>query len=60
MTALGGHSAEHIATVWYVAAGFGVAAIAALVVIYRRALARRELEEAERVIEDAFREDAAR
>ena len=60
MTALGGHSAEHIAAVWLVAAAFGVAALGGLVVIYRRAAARRELEEAERVIEDAFREDAAR
>lgn len=60
MTALGGHSAEHIRAVWLVAAAFGVAALAALVVIYRRAAARRELEEAERVIEDAFRDEAGR
>jgi hypothetical protein len=60
MTALGGHSAEHIAAVWLVATGFGVAAITALVVIYRRAAARRELEDAERVLEDAFREEAER
>jgi hypothetical protein len=60
MTALGGHSAEHIRGVWLVAAAFGVAALAALVVIYRRAAARRELEEAERVIEDAFRDEAGR
>jgi hypothetical protein len=60
MTGLGGHSAEHIATVWYVAAGFGVAALAALVVLYRRAAAHRELEDAERVIEEAFRDDAQR
>jgi hypothetical protein len=60
MTALGGHSAEHIATVWLVAAAFGVAAIGVLVVIYRRAAAHRELEDAERVLEDAFREDAKR
>jgi NADH:ubiquinone oxidoreductase subunit K len=60
MTALGGHSAEHIAAVWLVAAAAGVVALGVLIVIYRRAAARRELEEAERVIEDAFREDAAR
>ncbi len=60
MTALGGHSAEHIQAVWLVAAAFGVAALAALIVIYRRAAARRELEEAERMIEDAFRDDARR
>lgn len=60
MTGLGGHSADHLAAVWLVAAALGVAAIAALVVIYRRAAARRALEEAERVIEDAFREDAGR
>jgi hypothetical protein len=46
--------------VWLVAAAFGVAALAVLVVIYRRAASRRELEEAERVIEDAFRDDAGR
>jgi hypothetical protein len=57
MTALGGHSAEHIATVWYIAAGFGVAAIAALIVLYRRAAAHRELEDAERAIEEAFRDE---
>jgi hypothetical protein len=44
----------------YVAAGFGVAALAALVVLYRRAAAHRELEDAERVIEEAFRDDAQR
>jgi hypothetical protein len=60
MTALGGHSAEHIATVWLVAAALGIAAIGVLVVIYRRAAAHRALEEAERVLEDAFREDSAR
>jgi len=60
MTGLGGHSAEHIAMVWYVAAGFGVAAIAALILLYRRAAAHRELEDAERVLEEAFRDDAPR
>lgn len=60
MTALGGHSAEHIRAVWFVAAAFGVAALAVLVVIYRRAASHRELEEAERVIEAAFRDDAGR
>jgi len=60
MTALGGHSAEHIQAVWLVAAAFGVAALAVLVVIYRRAASHRELEDAERVIEDAFRDDAGR
>ena len=60
MTALGGHSAEHIRAVWLVAAAFGLAALAVLVVIYRRAASRRELEHAEQVIEDAFRDDAGR
>jgi len=60
MTALGGHSAEHIRAVWLVAAAFGLAALAVLVVIYRRAASCRELEDAEQVIEDAFRDDAGR
>lgn len=60
MTGLGGHTADHLAAVWLVAAAFGIAAIVALVVIYRRAAAHRALEEAERVIEDAYREDAGR
>ena len=60
MMALGGQSAEHLRAVWLVAAAFGVAALAVLVVIYRRAASHRELEDAERVIEDAFRDDAGR
>jgi hypothetical protein len=60
MTGLAGHTADHLAAVWLVAAAFGVAAIAALVVIYRRAAAHRALEDAERVLEDAFREDRER
>jgi hypothetical protein len=44
------------AGVWWVSVGFGVAAIVALAVLYRRASAARELEEAERVLADAYRE----
>jgi hypothetical protein len=57
MTELGGHSADHIAAVWWVAAGIGCAAIVALILIYRRAAAQRELEEAERVLDEAYRDD---
>jgi hypothetical protein len=44
------------ASVWWVSVGFGVAAIIVLAVMYRRATAARELEEAERVLADAYRE----
>jgi hypothetical protein len=47
---LGGHDASHIALVWVVASLFGAAALAALVVLYRRAARRADLEHAERVI----------
>jgi hypothetical protein len=44
------------AAVWWVSVGFGVAAIVALAVMYRRAAAARELEDAERVLAEAYRE----
>jgi hypothetical protein len=50
-----GHDAWY--AVWLVACGFGLAAIAALIVLYRRAAARRELEVAERLLEEAYADD---
>jgi hypothetical protein len=47
---LAGHDASYIALVWVVASAFGAVAIAALVLVYRRAARRAELEDAERVI----------
>ncbi len=47
---LGGHDSEYIAMLWIVASAFGVSVLVALVVIYRRAARRHELEHAERVI----------
>lgn len=54
MTGLAGHSASYTQLVWIVATMIGVAMLVGLVVVYRRARARAELEEAERVIEEAF------
>ncbi len=56
MSGLAGHSAAHMAIVWYVAAGIALAVLVVLVIIYRRAAARHELEEAERVLEERFRD----
>jgi hypothetical protein len=47
---LAGHPASYIAFVWVVASIFGAAALATLIVVYRRAARRAELEHAERVI----------
>jgi len=47
---LAGHDPSYIALVWVVASTFGAAALATLVVVYRRAARRAELEHAERVI----------
>jgi hypothetical protein len=40
---------------WIVASSVGVAALLVLVVVYRRAVARRELELAEEALEDEYR-----
>ena len=54
MSALGGHDAAYVRAVWIVASLAGLAVIATLVVVYRRAARRHALEEAERIIaEDA-------
>ena len=58
MTALGGHSADYTQAVWLVASLIGIALLAVLGVLYRRARAAHEVEEAERVIEEAFAESA--
>lgn len=47
---LAGHDAHYIQLVWLIASAFGAAVLVALVVVYRRALRRDELERAERVI----------
>ena len=47
---LGGHDHHYLHLVWVIASGFGVAALVALAVIYRRAMRRHELEQAERII----------
>jgi len=46
-------------TLWIVASSIGVAVLLALVVVYRRAAARRELELVEEVLEAEFREITA-
>lgn len=47
---LGGHDHHYVRLVWIVASAFGIAALVALVAIYRRAARRHELEQAERII----------
>lgn len=57
MNGLGGHDADHTQLVWIVASLFGALLLAVLVFVYRRARSQRELEDAERVIADAFPDD---
>jgi hypothetical protein len=47
---LAGHDAQYIQLVWLIASAFGAAVLVALVVVYRRAVRRDELERVERVI----------
>ena len=47
---LAGHDPIYIQLVWIVASAFGVTALVALAVVYRRAVRRHEIEEAERTI----------
>jgi hypothetical protein len=47
---LGGHDPGYVQMVWLVASAIGVLVLVALVVLYRRAVRRAELEVAERVI----------
>jgi len=57
MNGLAGHSADYTQLVWIVASLLGAAILAALAIAYRRARSQRELEEAERVIAEAFPDD---
>jgi len=56
MSALAGHGTDYTRVVWAVASGLGALIAIALFGVYRRARARRELEEAEEIIAEAFRE----
>jgi hypothetical protein len=47
---LAGHDHHYVELVWLIASAFGVAALAVLVVVYRRASRRHELEQAEAII----------
>ena len=47
---LAGHDSEYVRLLWLVASGFGIAVLVALVLLYRRAGRRAELEHAEQVI----------
>lgn len=50
MNALAGHDAGYLHVVWAVASGLGALVALALYAVYRRARARRELEEAEAIL----------
>jgi hypothetical protein len=50
MTNLAGHDSHYTELLWLVVSLIGAGAIAVLLVMYRRAAARAEIEEAERVI----------
>lgn len=58
MNGLGGNDADHTQLVWIIASLFGSLILAALFYAYRRARSQHELEAAERVIADAFPDDA--
>lgn len=57
MSSLGGHDAWYAQAVWRVACAFGAAAVGALIVLYRRTAARRELEVADQLLEEAYADD---
>ncbi len=57
MNGLAGHSESYLQLVWIVASVIGAAIVIALVIAYRHARAQRELEDAERVIAEAFPDD---
>ncbi len=56
MSALAGHGADYTRVVWAVASGIGALVVIALSALYRRARARRELEDAEAILAEAYRE----
>jgi len=47
---LGGHDADYIRFVWVIASAVGAGVLVTLVILYRGAARRAELEHAERVI----------
>jgi beta-lactamase regulating signal transducer with metallopeptidase domain len=49
---LGGHDASYVRAVWLVASAVGALALVVLGLLFRRARARAELDEAERVLAD--------
>ena len=49
---LGGHDPAYVRAVWLVCSGVGALALGVLLALYRRARARVELDEAERVLAD--------
>ncbi len=57
MNGLGGNTVEATRMVWICASAIGAALLVVLGVIYRRARAQRELEEAERLIAERFGSD---
>jgi hypothetical protein len=57
MSGLGGHTAEATRVVWIVASAIGGVLLVALGLVYRRARAQRELDEAERLILERFGDD---
>ncbi len=54
MNGLGGHTAEATRIVWIVASAIGAGLLVLLGIVYRRARAQRDLEEAERLIAERF------
>jgi hypothetical protein len=58
MSALAGHSASYTHAVWLVASLIGLALLVVLGLVYRRARAVTEVEEAERVIAESFAEES--
>jgi hypothetical protein len=47
---LAGHDHHYVELVWLIASSFGITALVALVIVYRRAARRHELEQAEQII----------
>jgi hypothetical protein len=58
MSALAGHSEAYTHAVWVVASLIGISLLAGLGFLYRRAREARELEEAERLIAEAYAEES--
>ncbi len=58
MNGLAGHSVDYTHAVWLIASLIGIALLAVLGVVYRRARAATELEDAERMIAESFAEES--